>query len=199
MLTNTSALHARAAWLIAGITLVVGITLVGCDRAAAQENAPPTSADFMLRYARKYLELTQANLSYDKKRIARIRGSVSETRMEEREEDVRVARQLLEAAEKGGQEREFAVFVRLAAAGYRAAYNNWQRAKMVHEKSSTAFSADDLKRLRLRAELALLNFEQGKSLIKSDAAAQTRWKMNLLFDEVLRLNERVEELRRVAR
>ena len=111
---------------------------------------------------------------------------------------MRVAKKLLSVAGQGGRQREFEVFVRLAAAGYRSAYNNWQRAKSVHEKSPAPLSVENVKRLRLRAELALINYERGKSLIGGGPAEQTQWKINLLYDEVLRLNARVEQLSRLA-
>ena len=165
----------------------------------AQESDRLTEDEFFLKYAQIYLQLAEANLAFDQARESALKGIVSKARLDERREDVRVAKKMLSVAEQGGRSREFEVFVRLAAAGYRLAYGNWQRAKKVHERAPTKWSDEDVIRTRLRAELALLNFERGKSLIGGDVEQQKAWKINLLFDEVIRLNARLEQLSRLSR
>ncbi len=69
-------------------------------------------------------------------------------------------------------------------------------AKAANDRDPSDFGAANVERLRLQLELAFISYERGKSLIKADPAEQTKWKINLLYDEVLRLNDQVERIGR---
>ena len=120
--------------------------------------------------------------------------TIAQTRLKEYQEEVEIAKRLLSVAEEGQGDSDFIVFLRLAKAAHNVALNDWQRTKRIHERAPNDISELDVERLRLRSELALITYEQGQSLENASSAEQTQWKMNVLYNEVLRLSEQVSRL-----
>ncbi len=185
-------------WLVAtvSISLVWLLSSPTDAQDAPKSQATQQSSDaFRLRYAQAYLKYAEVNLKLANAANARVRRTVSDARLREYREEVEVARGLLAIAESGDRGNDFPTFLKLAEAAYSIELDRYRRAKRANERAPTSTSQLDVARLRLRSELALINLEHGRSLANASSEKQTEWKMNLLYHEVLRLNEEVSQLR----
>ena len=178
----------RNAWLI--VVMVLAIAPV----VHAQEEQKSNSIDYRLQYAKAFLAYSKVNLERAENMNARVSGTVPAALVEEYRDDVEVAEKLLSVAQSGDATHTFSVFVRLAEASYNQATRDYERAKALRTRTRGSFSELDVERLRLRAELAKINLEEGRSLTDGPEERQSQWKMRLLYTEVMRLNGQIQRL-----
>jgi len=167
---------------------VVGWCALGqLTQQAAAPDAAATSVD--VRYARAQLELADANLSRVRESNKKVAGAVPRNVVAEFQYDVEVAKARLERARGGGAGKEFQVWLQRAESERRAAEDRWKSAVAANERVPGTVGALDVERLRLRAEVATLQLERGRSLVGASREAQLEWEVELLDNQVQRLKE----------
>ncbi len=160
------------------------------DATATESEAP---ANFRLQQARTYLRYTEINLKLAESANERRRNTVPEARIAEYRERVKLAKALLTSAEQE-QANNFEVYVEMAGAAYRIELASLKRAQEVKNVVSNENTDLEIERLRLKAELARLVYQRGKSLVDGSRAEQDEWKFDYLTNEVLRLRQQVRRL-----
>jgi hypothetical protein len=100
-----------------------------------------------------------------------------------------VAKTRLEQATMGQSASEFQVWLQRAEAELKTAETTWKNATAVNRRVPGTFVPLDVERFRLRAEVAKLQLERGRSLVDSGREAQLQWKIDMLDNQVQRLKE----------
>jgi hypothetical protein len=156
-----------------------------------QASAPSDVAaeSIEVRYARAQVQLAEANLNRVEQRNKRVARSVPSSIVAEYQLDVQVAKIRLEQATMGRSASEFQVWLQRAETDRRTAETTWKNAMAVNRRAPGTFVPLDIERFRLRAEVAKLQLERGRLLIDSGREAQLQWEIDMLDDQVQRLNE----------
>jgi hypothetical protein len=142
-----------------------------------------------VRYARAQLELAEANLRRIDESNKRVARAVPASVVAEYRYDVDVAKARLEQATGGKAGNEFRVWLRRAEAERKSAETSWQSASAANQRVPGTIGALDIERLRLRAEVARLQLERGRTLVDAGREAQLAWQVDLLDNQVQRLKE----------
>lgn len=88
----------------------------------------------------------------------------------------------------------FSTLMGLAQVSKSVADADWKRATVLRQQSADAFSDIDVEMTRLRAQLANLNLQRGKSAAIGSAEDRQNWALLYLAMEVQRLNDQVRIL-----
>jgi len=156
---------------------------------APSDTAPGITAESIeVRYARAQVQLAEANLKRVQQSNKQTPRSVSGSVVAEYQDDVRVARIRLKQA-TAGRAAAFQVGLQRAEAERRTAEMAWKKATAANERATGTFSAIDIERFRLRAEVAKLQLERGLALVDSGREAQLQWEVDMLHNQVQRLQE----------
>ena len=142
-----------------------------------------------VRYARAQLQLAEANLRRVEASNERVANAVPRNVVAEYKNDVGVAKARLEQVTAGRAGGEFQVWLARAEAERKAAETRWTSAVAANDRAAGTFGAPDLERFRLRAEVAALQVERGRTLVDSGREAQLEWEVDLLDNQVQRLKE----------
>ncbi len=172
------------------IVLSVAMGFAATPLLGAEKPSDEKGGSFALRHAETYLKLTVNAYRTAHDANVRFPGTFPASRIEELKGDVDVAKQMVKAARESDGEYSFQRYLRLAKAAAAAADTEFKQAELLNSKTS-GVSPRELVRLRLRAELARINVEEGLSLRDASSKKQNVWKLRLLYDDVLRLNEQV--------
>jgi hypothetical protein len=171
--------------------LLLAATLVILAQQVPAE--PPSPADataaekLAMEYARAKLQLAEANLKRVEEMNRRVARTVPASVVAEFQSDVEEANvQVRQTASQGGQ---FGVWLRRAQSELQAATTRWKAALAGNRRVEGTFGELDVERFRLRAEVARLQLERGRSLLGASREAQLEWQVELLNNEVDRLNE----------
>lgn len=174
--------------------LLIAIVCMGQVLQAPDRDDVPTES-VEIRYARAQVELVEANLRRVQESNKRVDRAVPRSVVEEYQQDVAVAKTRFEHAASGGDATDFHVWLRRAASERRAAHTAWRSAVAANRRAQGTFDPLDVERFRLRAEVAKLQLERGRALVDAGREAQIQWQVDLLDNQVQRLNE---EFRRSA-
>ena len=117
--------------------------------------------------------------------------TVAASVVEQYRQDVEVARFRLQTVLADSGQSPFAVWLRQAEAAAQSAESQWRRAVAANQRVSGAINDLEVERLRIRAELAQIRVEQGRAVVQKPAEQRLQWELDLLHDEVDRLNEAV--------
>jgi hypothetical protein len=170
------------------LMIVVGwCSLAQLAQAPAVQDSGAESVD--VRYARAQLQLAEANLRRVEESNKRVERSVPANVVAEYRNDVAVAQARLEQATAGRAGGEFRVWLGRAAAERKAARTRWKSAVAANDRVPGTFGALDVERFRLRAEVAALELERGRTLVDAGREAQLEWEVDLLDNQVQRLKE----------
>ncbi len=159
-----------------------------------QLTQPPTpshtiSESVDVRYARAQMQLAEANLNRVEQSNKRIARSVPSSVVAEYQHDLQVAKTRLEQATAGRAASEFQVWLQRAEAERRTAETTWKNASAANSSVAGTVEPLDIERYRLRAEVAKLQLERGRTLVDSDREAQLQWEVDMLDNQVQRLKE----------
>jgi hypothetical protein len=168
---------------------------VVCLAPVLQPPPPAPAESIELRYARAHLQLAEANLDRVNQINKRVARSVPSSVVAEYQDDVTVAKTRLAQTIAGQAAGDFKPWLERAAAEQRTAEASWTVAQAVNRLAPGTFGPREVECYRLRAEVAKLQYERGQALVGADLEAQSQWKMDLLDNQVQRLNE---ETRRSA-
>ena len=169
--------------------------------ATADENrysgTDPEEKGLGVVYAQLKLELAEVKLKSAEMRNDQIRGAVAGYVVEQRRDDVELSRQELSqaeaeaVAEAEGVADPFGNDLRRARVEAKAAVTNWRNAMKAINREPRLFSALHLRILELQAEVAQINYEQGKAVAESSPEVKLRWQLRFLQDRMERLNDEV--------
>jgi ribosomal protein L20 len=96
----------------------------------------------------------------------------------------------LDVVERGGKDF-FLVWLKRAEVAARSAQVQYQKALHTNQKAPGTTSDYDLERLRLSAEIAVLEYEKGRRLLNAPTDQQYRWQISYLDSQVQKLNDEV--------
>jgi hypothetical protein len=150
---------------------------------------PPPAESIELRYARAHVQLAEANLARVEQINKKVARSVPSSVVAEYEDDVTVAKTRLQQTSAGQAAGDFKPWLERAAAEQRTAEASWTVAQAVNRLAPGTFGPHEVECYRLRAQVARLQHERGQALVDADLEAQSQWKMDLLDNQVQRLNE----------
>ncbi len=153
----------------------------------ALKNAPVESIN--LRYARAQLQLAETNLKRVEQSNKRVERSVPSSIVAEYQYDVEVAKTRLQQATAHAATSDFLVWLQRAEAERKSAETTWKNATAVNGRTAGTFDPLDIERYRLWAEVARLQLERGQSLANSSREVQLQWELEVLNNQVQRLQE----------
>ncbi len=107
-------------------------------------------------------------------------------------QDVEVANARLQAVIAQQRDQPFAPWLRRAKVAADAAEHRWKNAMATNQAAPGAVDELELKRLRLRADLARVQFAQAQALAEKPTELQVPWQLSFLQDSVEQLQETVE-------
>lgn len=166
---------------------IVVLLLSQVAQSATPQNAPPESVD--VRYARAQLQLAEANLKRVEQSNNRLERSIPSSIVAEYQHDVDIAKTRLQLATAPAAKGDFPVWLQRAEAERKTAETTWKNATTVNSRVPGTFDPIDIERFRLRADVAKLQLERGQSLANSTREAQLQWQLEVLSNQVQRLQE----------
>ena len=161
--------------------------------APAADDAPSAETDehLELRYARTWLELTEARLNRVRDANRRVSGAYPGAVVIEHERMVTSAKAQLEEALADDANPEYATYLRDAQNALSAATVEWRQAEAINEHTPGSFRSTTMEILRLRVELARLMLEKGRAAAVQSRETQVDWQLTQLRHEVFRLRDEV--------
>lgn len=157
--------------------------------ATTKDTTEVTRESLDVRYARAQLQLAETNLKRLEESNRRMPRAVPSSVVAEYQQDVQVAKARLEQALATRPADGFDVWLYRADAERKTAEMAWKNASAANERAAGTFQPLDLERLRLRAEVARLHWERGRTLVNAGRAAQLQWQIELLENQLQRLEE----------
>jgi hypothetical protein len=170
---------------------VLAFQLLGAAGPAGRPSDSPEHPTLDVDYAKVQVQLAEANLKSVRQMNRRLPGAVSAEVVAQYQQDVEVANACLQGIMRGNGDGQFPTWLRGAEMAVKAADDGWRKAVAANQRMPGTVEPLDIERLRLRAELARLQLEQGRALVGKSREAQLQWQVNLLHDQVRRLNEEV--------
>lgn len=151
--------------------------------------SPASQAESLeVRYARLWLQLAETNLQRAQRANQRVANAVPANVVAEYRARVDVARARLESSQAAKPD-QLAFWQAGAAAAHRAAEVRYQSASAANARMANTIDPGEVERLRLRTALAELQVERGRAVAGAAPAAQLRWQLEVLFDQVDELRE----------
>ncbi len=156
------------------------------------ESANPATKEFGdVDYARAQLRLAKALLARSEERNVAVRGSVSESRLNELRATVELTQTVLASAEQGEVKSSNDLFLRFAYNEALSAEQKLKRSLAIRESVPDAVSDADLEVFRARAEYSKVELQMGRQAVKESETAELRWKLDLLLKEIIRIRRTV--------
>ena len=183
------------------MTLLALFTLIACLAAADGYRTPRADSeekDLGVVYARLKLELAEVKLKSAKTRNEQIPGAVAGDVVVQLRDNVELARQDLSQAQAAGMGDSFGSDLRRARVEAKAADSSWRNAVKAAKRAPRLFSPLNIQLLELRAEIARINYEQGRAVAQASSEVKLRWQLRFLQDRVERLQDEVSRESRPA-
>jgi hypothetical protein len=172
---------------------VVGLLVViGATTGFQQDDEQAAQQRFRQRYLEKYVQLTELTLQRDKQVNEKVPGTIPEIVVSVHQQRVDAARKMLQAATSSEDSNEFSMYLEIAHSAATATDAEWKRWQVVHQRQPAAIAERDVERFRVIAEMAEIVYQEGLTLRGAPLAERNRWTIGLLFDELGRLNDKVE-------
>ncbi len=172
--------------IIAGVAFCSGKFLAG---APAASESPETTLEQQLANAK--FKLAEANLERALQMNRRVGNLVPADIVREYQQAVEVAKVRIAQAALADDSRRFAVWLRQAEGFQVIAEAAYRNAIAANERTSRAVTEAEVTRLHLKADVAQLQLQRGRSLIDRPSALQNQWQLDLLDDEVQQLREEI--------
>ena len=147
------------------------------------------------RQAETFLRLQEAKLKQAEALNRRVANTVAEEDIKSMRLDVELGKQLLASARRGEKSGLKSVYMRLAENAVLSAESHLTKAKEVRQTIPSMFSDLDMEVLQLKVEKTKLNLAAGEKALAGSIEDELRWKVDLLYEEVLRLRSEVKMLK----
>ena len=190
-----------ACWIV-----LVGISICSLGWVYSQDSqgqSPEATADGSSPYgdlleqrAKLFLSLQKAKLNQLESLNRRIPNSVPLADINNLKLNVELGEKLMEAVTDDSIEARKSAYLILAKNAVSAAEDELGRAEQVSQQMKGRVSDEDLEVLKLKASLARVNFEIGQKAVETSTEDELRWKIDLLYDEVLKLRNELKQARR---
>lgn len=177
-----------------GVTLLQAVAVDESPGDAPQGTESEQAVE--VRYAEAFLRL---QLAKQKKAAAlnrRVAHTISDMDMQILQLNVGLGKQLLKSALREGTRRDNSVFLRLAENSVLTAESSLAKANVARQNSPRAVSDVDVEILQIQVELAKVNLETGKEALAGTTEDELRWKVGMLYEEILQLRDQVKQLSR---
>lgn len=164
---------------------------------AAEPAAEPTAGaneSLEVRYARAYLQLAQADLQIAREANEKVRGTYPEAAIEPLRQVVAIAEEQLKHALGDNAHSLHSVHLRQAEAAVAEAKGDLQKALDANQRLPGLMTPTELRRARLRLEVAKLALAKAKTVDAHNASEHTQWQLEELRKELLQLRSRIEKL-----
>jgi len=155
----------------------------------AGEPVTPQEESPELRYATAQWRLAEANLKRMLRMNEKVPNSVSANVVDVYQGEVDMARQRVEMLKQGRETDSFQAWLRRAEAGHKSAEALYRSILAANQRMAGTVDGLDVERLRLRVELAKAALERGRALSDKPAESRLAWQVDMLQDEVQRLQE----------
>lgn len=157
--------------------------------------ADPSTSDLIVRRAEVFFQLQRAKLQQMESRNRRVPNSVSAADIDNLKLNVELGEKLLEAVQDEQTDARKSAYLVLAKNAVAARESELQRAEQVRQQIAGRFSEEDMEVLKLKVSLAKVNLELGQEAMNGAAEDELRWKVDLLYDEVLRLRSELKQVK----
>lgn len=157
---------------------------------------PATGANESLevRYARAYLQLSQADLQIAFEANEKFPGTYPEAAIEPLRRIVAIAEEQLKQALGESAHDLHSVHIRQADAAVAEAESDLQRTLAVSRRLPGLVGPTELRRAHLRVEVAKLALAKARAVDSHNPSEHTQWQLEELRMEMLQLRSQVEKL-----
>ena len=185
--------------LLVGLSVFSFGWLVSSSSTGQSQEASATDmtaeGDLSVRRAEIFLALQRAKLKQSEALNRRVPNSVSETDLSNLKISVEIGESLLQAVQDDKTDARKSAYLIIAKKSMLSAENELQKAEEVRKQIASRFSNEDIEVLKHKASLAKVNYEIGQQALKRSTEDELRWKIDLLYDEVLKLRNELKQVR----
>ena len=165
---------------------------------AQNADAPTEVSELYLRQAETFLRFQQVKLRQAEEFNARVANTISQQDIRVLRDNVDLGKEMLEDVRQGEHSGRETVYLRFAENNLLEAEAALAKAARVRKQVPSSYTTTEMELLQIKAEQATIELELGKKAFASDAEFELRWKVDLLYNELLKLRGDVEQ-RRIAR
>jgi len=176
----------------------IGMGLAGVARAenpakASTDNKAPTDNQESLevRFAKAKLLLAELGLKRAEQLNARVAETIPASVVAEYRRDIEVEQARLKAVTAGKADADFDYWLTQVRAKSQEAQAGFERARTANKTAVGAVDQIDVERMRVRAEIFQLLYEQGQQVVSKSLTDRIGWQNNVLLTEVEMLNGEV--------
>lgn len=174
-------------WAMGAAILVVGVVL---GRGVGSTAADGDDAKALgQKYAKMQVRLAELNLLKINEMNKKVPGTVVAPMVQMFVDDVELAKAHLAAVEKNGAFDGYLASLDRAEMNVRAAAARTKRTEETHQQAPAFANATDVERARVAQEVAILQFERGKSLANGSPDQKCQWQLEFLSDEIARVRQ----------
>ena len=187
-----------AAALLSLSVFSLGWLLVNSSTTQSQETSASESStrdSLVAKRARLFLQLQRAKLEQAEALNRRVPNSVSESDLNNLQLSIEIGENLFEAVQDDVTDARKSAYLAIAKKVMVSAENELLDAEKVRELVPGRFSDEDMEVLKLKVSVAKVNFEIGEKALDSSIEDQLHWKIDLLYDEVLKLRNELKQVR----
>lgn len=187
------------AGVLLGLTVCsLGWFLVSSSTSQSQETSASESStqdSLVVKRANLFLQLQRAKLKQAEALNRRVPNSVSESDLSNLKLSIEIGENLFEAVQDDVVDARKSAYLAIAKKAMVSAENELLDAEKVRRLVPGRFSEEDIEVLKLKVSLAKVNLEIGEQALEGSAEDQLRWKVDLLYDEVLKLRNELKQIR----
>jgi hypothetical protein len=164
---------------------VLALLMVGVGPLARAE-----PRDLDTQYGQILAQLAQAMLQRVQDINLRTPGEITRQEVQESMRELVVFQGVAQNTQQTGKLQWFPIMLSFAEATQSDTQSAWAVAARARQADPNTMSAIDLEILRLRAELASVNLQRGRQLVKASPDEQQNWALGVLTLEIQRLQNR---------
>ena len=176
----------------AGVFMILSLSFPSL---AENPESPSEVSELLMLQADVFLKLQQAKLKQAEEFNKKVANTISPQDLKILRDNVELGKEVLEDARQGDMSGREAVYLRLAENTFLQAEADLAKATEVRQKVPSSFSSTDIELLQIKAEQAKIHLELGKLAFASTAENELRWKIDLLYNEFLKLRNDLKQSR----
>ena len=146
--------------------------------------------------AEAFSQLQEARLRQAEEMNRRVPDSLSDADIQNLKRNVALGQQLRQSSRDGEKSSRNSVYLLLAQNAVDLSETKLAKAKAVQAKLPNMYSDTDIEVVQRTLELRKLNLAVGQEALERSTTDEFRWKLDLLYDEILRLRNEVKISRR---
>ena len=178
---------------------IAGVFQVGVLLGESSQDAQPGEdnlAQLRELQAEAFFQLQEARLKQAEEMNRRVPDSLSDADIQNLKRNVALGKQLRQSSLDGERSSRNSVYLLLAQNAVELSETKLAKAKQVQAKLPNMYSDTDIEVIQQTLELRKLNLAVGQEALERSTTDEFRWKLDLLYDEILRLRNEVKTSRR---